>query len=141
MLRHHINRFGPDNDENDEGHEESEKGATLRRTERGEDMGRGLSWCSYLQQKCLWLVMPTASRLRIRIEVRLEAFDYVMGLAILANAILMGIQADLAVRTARTGEMEPPSVRFVGGSWLGSHVETEIGLTLGFIFTLELVSA
>ena len=30
MLRHHINRFGPDNDENDEAYQESEKGAILR---------------------------------------------------------------------------------------------------------------
>eukprot|EP00913_Durusdinium_trenchii_P011705 g10993.t1 len=71
------------------------------------------SRCNFLQQKCLWLV-------------RLEAFDYIMGLAILANAILMGVQADLAVHSARTGELEPPAVRAVA-------------VVLGVIFTVELV--
>mmetsp|Transcript_55895 Transcript_55895/g.130584 ORF Transcript_55895/g.130584 Transcript_55895/m.130584 type:complete len:711 (-) Transcript_55895:53-2185(-) len=71
------------------------------------------TFCSCIQRLCLQLVC-------------LEYFDYVMGLAILANAVLMGVQADLAVQNARTGELEPPIIRV-------------LAVALGGIFTFELV--
>ncbi|CAE7263258.1 scn4aa [Symbiodinium sp. CCMP2456] len=71
------------------------------------------SLCTCIQKMCLWLVC-------------LEYFDYVMGLAILANAVLMGVQADIAVQNARTGAKEPPVIRAVA-------------VALGAVFTAELV--
>eukprot|EP00435_Cladocopium_sp_Y103_P037488 s1576_g9.t3 len=100
IFVHHINRFAPETAGSEEIDENDEDASSLSR-------------CSFLQKKCQWLVS-------------LEAFDYIMGLAIFANAILMGIQADLAVQSARTGAMEPPAVR-------------AIAVVLGVIFTIELV--
>eukprot|EP00439_Symbiodinium_sp_Y106_P057293 s1143_g8.t1 len=71
------------------------------------------SLCTCIQKMCLWLVC-------------LEYFDYIMGLAILANAVLMGVQADIAVQNARTGAKEPPVIRAVA-------------VVLGAVFTAELV--
>lgn len=102
IFVHHISRYAP------------EEAGTAETPESPTSSSKSsFSRCNFLQQKCLWLV-------------RLEAFDYIMGLAILANAILMGVQADLAVHSARTGELEPPAVRAVA-------------VVLGVIFTVELV--
>lgn len=101
IFVHHMSRFAP------------ETGGCEEIDENEKEEASSLSRWSFLQKKCQWLVS-------------LEAFDYIMGLAIFANAILMGIQADLAVQSARTGAMEPPAVR-------------AIAVVLGVIFTVELV--
>lgn len=101
IFVHHMSRFAP------------ETGGCEEIDENEKEEASSLSRWSFLQKKCQWLVS-------------LEAFDYIMGLAIFANAILMGIQADLAVQSARTGAMEPPAVR-------------AIAVVLGVIFTIGLV--
>lgn len=72
--------------------------------------------------RCVW----RSVRSSVRWLVDLEYFDYFMGAAILVNAALMGAQADYAVRSARTGEAEPPEL------WV-------LGMVLGLLFTVELL--
>jgi len=100
IFVHHSNMYAAEHTGSEEAEEDSKDGSS------------GPSRCNF-QKKCQWLVS-------------LEVFDYVMGLAIFANAILMGVQADLAVQSARTGAVEPPAVR-------------ALAVILGVIFTVELV--
>jgi len=104
IFVHHLSTYAP------EGDGSSEEAPSSTRPELGL---AGESVMSCLRRKIGWLVTT-------------EAFDYVMGLAIFANAILMGIQADLAVTSARTGELEPPFIR-------------GMAVMLGVVFTVELV--
>ncbi|CAE8589119.1 unnamed protein product [Polarella glacialis] len=64
-------------------------------------------------------------RVKVSWLVNLEYFDYVMGIVIMFNAVLMGIQADYAVKSARIDEPEPASLAI-------------ISVGLGIIFTVEL---
>lgn len=103
IFLHQITNRAGEEDEEDEDMDDPDEAIPCKKE----------SLCTCIQKMCLWLVC-------------LEYFDYVMGLAIIANAVLMGVQADIAVQNARTGAKEPPVIRAVA-------------VALGAVFTAELV--
>eukprot|EP00931_Biecheleriopsis_adriatica_P063991 TRINITY_DN38864_c0_g1_i1.p1 TRINITY_DN38864_c0_g1~~TRINITY_DN38864_c0_g1_i1.p1 ORF type:complete len:795 (+),score=166.88 TRINITY_DN38864_c0_g1_i1:107-2491(+) len=77
-----------------------------------QDMRPRRSFCASVRSAVAWLVNQ-------------ELFDYFMGTAILVNAGLMGVQADFAVKAARSEETEPDTIRLLAAA-------------LGLLFGLEL---